>query len=87
MIKKEILLNDGTKFLVGFKEIESWSRGSTKGIECHVLKKSMFLNKTIHKRFYIKGIVPDYLQMAITTILDYKRVQEQKRELISSNWI
>lgn len=82
MIKKEITMNDGKKYIVGFKEI-----GSQKdGIECHILQKILFTHVSVFNKLYLKGLSPDYQQMALWTILDYEEETEQKENLLSAKW-
>lgn len=82
MFEKQITMNDGETYLVGFKEI-----GSNKdGIECHILKKGMLVNKSVYHKLYLKGLSPDYKNLAEWTIYDYKRNCEQKEELLAEDW-
>jgi hypothetical protein len=82
MIEKNFTTNEGEVFLVGFNEI-----GSDKdGIECHILNKGMFGNKSVYHKLYLKGIAPDYKDLADWTIYYYKRDLEQKEGLLKADW-
>ena len=71
MIKKEITMNDGKKYTVGFKEVGS----SFKCIECHIL----FSYNSIYSKLHGKGLCPNYYQMALWTILDYEKECKQQK--------
>lgn len=82
MIKKEMTLDNGEKYIVGFKEV-----GTQKdGIECHILEKALFYKKSVYNKLYLKGMCPDYKQMAVWTILDYKKETEQQQDLLNAVW-
>jgi hypothetical protein len=83
MIKKEITMDNGEKYLVGFKEI-----GSQKdGIECHVLEKGIIGHRSVYNELYLKGLMPNYYNMAVWTIIDYQNECKQKQILIEESWV
>jgi hypothetical protein len=82
MIKKEITLNDGRKYIVGFKEVGS----QNECIECHILKKIFFIHVSVYNKFYIKTLIPDYQELAIWTIFNYERKLKQHEDLLVVNW-
>jgi hypothetical protein len=82
MIKKEMTVDDKL-YLIGFKEV-----GSDKdGIECHVLEKGFIKDKSVFHKLYLKGIAPDYRQMALFTIVDYQMDCERKENLLNTSWV
>lgn len=82
MIKKEITLKDGRKYIVGFKEVGD----IFKCIECHILKKTLFFHNSIYSKLHGKGLFPNYQEMAICTILDYEKECDQIKEFLEVNW-
>jgi hypothetical protein len=83
MIKKEITLSDGKKYLVGFSEIKAV--GMT-WVKCYILKPNLIREKIIYTKEYNKGLLPDYFRMAITTIFNYETECKQKEQLLEANW-
>jgi hypothetical protein len=83
MIKKEITMNDGKNYRIGFKEIGTYD----KVIECHILKKGVFGEKSLFMKSHWKGLCPNYKQMAQWTILDYEREYKQKQGLLEGSWV
>lgn len=82
MIEKKITMGDGETFIVGFKEV-----GSNKdGIECHIMVKGLFGNKSVYNNFFLKGLSPDYKHFADWTIYNYKRDIEEKSTLLNEDW-
>lgn len=82
MIEKQITMNDGKTYTVGFKEV-----GSNKdGLECHILQKGKLFNKSIYNKLYLKGLSPDYKYLAVSTIFSYLEEVKQKENLLSENW-
>lgn len=81
MIEKQITF-DGKTYTVGFKEVGS-ERSS---LECHILEKRMFFKKSIYIKLFIKGLDPNYKQLAVSTIFSYQKECEQKERLISEQW-
>lgn len=82
MIEKEITMPDGKTYTVGFKEVGS----DNNGLECHILEKGKFRTSSIYSTFRLKGLSPDYKQIAINTIFEYTEKQEQKAKLLSEKW-
>jgi len=82
MIKKEITLNDGRKYIVGFEEVGN----SFKCIKCHILKKTLFYHNSIYFKLHNKGLMPNYREIALWTILDYERECKQQDSLLLANW-
>lgn len=82
MMKKEIQLKDGRKMVVGFKEIGS----SKDGLECHILQKSFFWDKSVFHKVFLKGILPNYKEMALSTIFDYECDLKKKQEFLEEKW-
>ena len=83
MIKKEIILNDGRKYIVGFEEVGD----SFKCIKCHILKKTLFFfHNSIYFKSHGKGLYPNYQQIALWTILDYEKECEQQESLLLTDW-
>ena len=83
MIKKEITMSDGKKYIVGFKEIKS---SILNIVECHILKRVLLVDTSIFKTDHNKGLFPNYRGMAIWTIMDYEKECNQKEELLNANW-
>lgn len=81
MIEKQITMDEKT-YLVGFKEVGS----NKEAIECHILKKVLFFNRSVYHKFYLKGISPDYKHLAHWTIGEYIDDCKQKEELLSEKW-
>ena len=82
MIKKKITMSDGKKYIVGFKTIGS----EGEGIECHILKKILFLHISIYKKLTLAGMMPNYHEMAMWTIIDYEKVYNQTQALLEESW-
>jgi len=82
MIKKEIILNDGRKYIVGFEEVGD----SFKCVKCHILKKTLFFHNSIYFKLHGKGLYPNYQQIALWTILDYEKECEQQESLLLTDW-
>jgi len=82
MIKKEITMSDGKKYIVGFKNIGNESQG----IECHILEKFLFVHISIYHKLRLKSMMTDYHEMAIWTIIDYERECNQEKSLLEANW-
>lgn len=82
MFEKQITMNDGVTYLVGFKETGS----NKEGIECHILEKFLLVNRSVYHKLYLKGIIPDYKHLAQWTIYEYKRDIEQKEGLLTEQW-
>lgn len=82
MIEKQLTMEDGTVYRIGFKEV-----GSDKaGLECHILKAGITGTHSIYMKFFLKGLNPDYKKLAISTIFDYTQDQHQKRQLQEEQW-
>lgn len=82
MMKKEIQLKDGRKMVIGFKEIGS----SKDGIECHILKKSFLWHKSVFHKVFLKGISPNYKEMALSTLYDYEQDLKKKQQFLEEEW-
>lgn len=82
MIEKQLTTNDGTTYLVGFKEIGS----DNAGLECHILERGKIRTKSIYCKTSIKGLAPDYKQIALNTIYSYEEERKQKEKLLSEQW-
>ena len=82
MIKKEITMSDGRKYIVGFKEVGS----SFKCIECHILNKTLFFHNSVYSKLHGKGLFLNYHDIALWTIFDYERECDQVKEFLEANW-
>ena len=82
MIKKEIILNDGRKYIVGFEEVGD----SFKCVKCHILKKTLFFHNSIYSKLHGKELFPNYHNIAMWTIFDYEKECNQAKELLEANW-
>ena len=74
MIKKEIIMPTGEKYTVGFRDFGSYNDG----ILCCILQKVLFFNVAIYRKIFLKSVINNYQNMAILTIENYKREQEEK---------
>jgi len=82
MIIKKITV-DNENYLIGLRMFDS---SSGDAVECCIFKKFLLWKNTIYKSISLKGSNPDYKQIAINTILDYKKECEERNRLISDNW-
>lgn len=82
MIIKKITMNDGGKYTIGFKEVGS----NGELIECHVLEKKLLKHKSLYCYSRLKGLSPDYRDIAIWTIMKYREDLEQREKLLNANW-
>jgi len=83
MIKKEITMNDGKKYIVGFTEEY---KVAIHWVKCHILKRKLFIDKIVYTKIYVKGLMPNYKEFALWTILDYERECEQQESLLIADW-
>jgi len=83
MIKKEIIMSDGKKYIVGFREIKS---SILNVVECHILKRKFLVDTSIFKKDHNRGLFPDYRMMALWTIMDYEKECEQGKALLEASW-
>lgn len=77
MVKKEITLKNGNKYLVGLVDEERY-------INCYILKKVLFFHIPIHHYKSYKTIIPDYDLIVLFTISEYERACANHTRLL--NW-
>lgn len=75
MLKKEIEMKSGKKYLVGITEDDNY-------IYCHILEKTLFGYKELYKDEHWKGLIPDYNDATLWAICNYERKLNDKERLI-----
>jgi len=75
MLKKEVEMKSGNKFLVGMTEDDNY-------IYCYILEKTLFGYKKLYKHEHWKTLIPDYDYATLCAVCNYEQKLNDKERLI-----
>lgn len=75
MLKKEVGIKNGNKYLVGISEDDNY-------IYCYILQKTLFGFKELYSHAQWKTLIPDYDYATLCTVCNYEQKLKDRERLI-----
>ena len=76
MMKKEVNMKDGRKYIIGITETKNY-------INCYILEKKLIGYRKVFHHESWKTLIPDYDYAELCTICDYEQKLKDKQRLIA----